>query len=66
LKARAIPCLLCRQKSGTDWQTLAADRETEVVRLRAEVNRMRLALSSTNQVNFSLQTDRVAGTGYPS
>ncbi len=41
---------VCRAKSGSDWQAIAAEKDAEAVRLRAEINRMRLALSSTNQV----------------
>ncbi|KAG2440958.1 hypothetical protein HXX76_003811 [Chlamydomonas incerta] len=42
-----------RAKTGQDWQALAADKETEVVRLRAEIGRMRQALSSTNTAHSS-------------
>ncbi|PNH09072.1 hypothetical protein TSOC_004324 [Tetrabaena socialis] len=39
-----------RQKTGQEWQTIAGNKEMEVVRLRAEVNRMRQAMSSNTQL----------------
>ncbi|KXZ56296.1 hypothetical protein GPECTOR_1g260 [Gonium pectorale] len=48
-----------RQKTGQEWQTIAGDKEAEVVRLRAEIGRLRQALSSTTQAH-STQADDVA------
>ncbi|GLC32951.1 hypothetical protein PLESTM_000007300 [Pleodorina starrii] len=48
-----------RQKTGQDWQTLAGERETEAVRLRAEINRLRQAFSSSTQTHES-QAEEIA------
>ncbi|GLI65490.1 hypothetical protein VaNZ11_009026 [Volvox africanus] len=48
-----------RQKTGQDWQTIASERETETVRLRAEINRMRQAIASSTQAHGS-QAEEIA------
>ncbi|GIL44585.1 hypothetical protein Vafri_2112 [Volvox africanus] len=48
-----------RQKTGQDWQTIASERETEAIRLRAEINRMRQAIASSTQAHGS-QAEEIA------
>lgn len=48
---RMLPAVGSRERSGQDWQALLAARESEVVRLRAEVGRMRQALASSSEAH---------------